>query len=63
MEPSPAPRESPAKAADKEIEPGSLSRFKALAGRLFAVDPERFREVRAEDEARRKAKRDSRNRS
>jgi len=57
MEPSPAPHEGPAKAAAKEIEPGSLSRFKALAGRLFAVDPTRFREELARDEEERRAKR------
>lgn len=57
MEPSPAPRESPAKAADTEASPGSLSRFKALAARLFAVDRTEFQEALARDEEERRAKR------
>jgi hypothetical protein len=57
MEPSPAPRESPAKAVDQKVEPGSLSRFKALAARLFATDPTRFKEALEKDEAERRAKR------
>jgi hypothetical protein len=56
MEPSPAPHEGPAKAADR-VDPGSLSRFKALAARLFAVDPARFKAALAKDEAERRAKR------
>jgi hypothetical protein len=51
------PTESPAKAVDKEAAPGSLSRFKTLAARLFRVDPEAFAEARAKDEAERRAKR------
>jgi uncharacterized tellurite resistance protein B-like protein len=57
MEPSPAPHESPAKAADKEVEPDSVSRFTRLAKHLFHVDPEAFKEVREKDEAQRRAKR------
>ena len=58
MEPSPAPHEGPAKAAESEAAtPGSLSRFKALTARLFAVDPVRFKKALAEDEAERRAKR------
>jgi hypothetical protein len=57
MEPSPAPHEGRAKAAESEVSPGSLSRFKALAVRLFAVDPARFKKALAEDQAGRRAKR------
>lgn len=57
MERSPAPHESPAKAADTEVSPGSMSRFKALAARLFAVEPKQFREALAKDEEERRAKR------
>lgn len=57
MDPSPAPHEGAAKAADTEVAPGSLSRFKTLAARLFAVDPERFKVTLAKDEAERRAKR------
>jgi len=57
MQPSPAPHEGPAKVAESEVSPGSLSRFKTLAARLFAVDPERFKKALAEDEAERRAKR------
>ena len=57
MEPSPAPREGPGKAAESEISPGSLSRFKTLAARLFAVKPKDFREALARDEEERRAKR------
>lgn len=56
MEPSQAPHESPAKAADP-VAPGPLSRFKALAAKLFHTDPETFREARVKDEAERRAKR------
>ena len=57
MEPSPAPHEQPAKAVDQKVPPGSLSRFKALARRLFAVDQGEFREALEKDEAERRAKR------
>jgi hypothetical protein len=57
MEPSPAPLKGPAKAAESETSPGSLSRFKTLAARLFAVDPERFKKALAEDGEERRAKR------
>lgn len=57
MQPSQAPPESPVKGADNEIIPGSLSRFKTLAARLFRVDPKAFAEARAKDEAERRAKR------
>jgi hypothetical protein len=57
MEQSPAPHEGPAKAAESETSPGSLSRFKTLAARLFAVDPNCFKNALAEDEAERRAKR------
>jgi hypothetical protein len=56
MEPSPAPHESPAKAADP-VEPGSLKRFQRLASRLFGVDAKAFGDVRKKDEAERRAKR------
>lgn len=57
MEPSPQPPESPAKAVDSVVKPGSLSRFKKLAAGLFGTDPARFREALAKDEAERRAKR------
>jgi len=57
MEPSPAPREGQGKAAESEISPGSLSRFKTLAARLFAVDQGRFKTALVEDEEERRAKR------
>lgn len=58
MEPSPQQRESPAKAAAKEpVASESLSRFKALARKLFAVDREEFREALEKDEKARRAKR------
>ena len=58
MEPSPAPHESPAKVAAKEkVEPGSLSRFKKLATRLFGVERTEFQEALEKDEAERRAKR------
>lgn len=57
MESSQAPHESPAKVADNEVEPGSMSRFRALAAKLFDTDPETFRDARAKDEAERRAKR------
>lgn len=57
MEPSPAPHERPAKAADNETGPGSLSRFKALAARLFAVDRKQFQNALEKDEEERRAKR------
>lgn len=57
MEPSPAPLKGPAKAAGSETSPGSLSRFKTLAARLFAVDRKEFQEALEQDEAERRAKR------
>jgi hypothetical protein len=57
MEPSPAPHEGTAKAADSGVAPGSLARFRKLASRLFGVDPKAFAEARATDEAERRAKR------
>ncbi len=57
MEPSPAQHEGTAKAAEREIGPGSLTRFRKLASRLFGVDPKAFAEARARDEAERRAKR------
>jgi hypothetical protein len=57
MEPSPAPHENPAKAADEKAPPGSLSRCKRLAARLFAVDQGEFRKALEKDEAERRAKR------
>ncbi len=56
MQPSQAPPESPAKAADP-VRPKSLSRFKALAAKLFDMDPETFQEARVKDEEERRAKR------
>jgi hypothetical protein len=58
MEPSPASPESPAKgAANEKVEPGSLSRFKRLAAKLFAVDREEFQKALEKDERERRAKR------
>ena len=58
MEPSPAPPESPAKDGDKErLERGSLSRFKTLAGLLFATDTENFKKALEKDKAERSVKR------
>lgn len=58
MELSPASPESPAKgAANEKIELGSLSRFKRLAARLFAVDREQFQQALEKDERERRAKR------
>lgn len=57
MEPSPAPPESHGAAVDKEAIRKSVSRFKALAGMLFAADPKRFREELDKDKAERRAKR------
>lgn len=58
MQPSPAPHESPAKVADSEkVEPGSLSRFKLLTRKLFAVDRKAFEQTLEKDEAERRAKR------
>lgn len=62
MEPSQAQHEGPAKAAESEAGPGSLSRFKALTARLFAVEPTRFRKALAKDEEERRQRR-SRSRS
>lgn len=53
MEPSPAQPESPAKVADKEVSPGSLSRFKALAKHLLGVGPAEYRTAAAKEEAER----------
>jgi hypothetical protein len=58
MEPSPAPHEGPAKAAES-VEPGSLSRFKTLARRLLAVDPSVFQEARTVDEEERRDRRNA----
>jgi len=58
MQPSPAPHESPAKAAGKEtVETGSLSRFRKLATRLFGVDRVEFQKALDKDEEERRAKR------
>jgi len=57
MEPSPAPHESPAKGAEKEVPLGSMSRFKRLAKGLFGVDRTEFQETLKKDEADRRAKR------
>ena len=57
MEPSPAQHEGPGKAADKEVSPGSVSRFRDLARRLFAVNREEFQETFRKDEEERRAKR------
>lgn len=57
MEPSPAPLESPAKAADKETNHGSLSRFKALTAKLFALDRAKFQGALKKDEEERREKR------
>jgi hypothetical protein len=54
---SPPPPERPAKAADQEVKPGSVSRFKALGARLFGVDREEFLELQRKDEEERRAKR------
>lgn len=58
MEPSPAQREGPVKdAANEPVESGSLSRFRALAKRLFSVDREEFVRALKNDERERRAKR------
>jgi len=57
MEPSPAPHESPGKAADKEVSRESMSRFRDLARRLFAVDRDEFQDALRKDEEERRAKR------
>lgn len=60
MESSPAPHEGPAKAAESEVNPGSLSRFKKVAERLFAVDPRAFQEAKTVDEEERRNRRKER---
>lgn len=57
MEPSPQQPERPAKDADSAVERGSLSRFKALTRKLFAVDREEFQDALRKDEQERRAKR------
>lgn len=58
MEPSPQPPESPAKvAANETVATGSLTKFKGLAKRLFAVDRTQFQEALEQDEKDRRAKR------
>jgi len=59
MESSPQQQhEIPAKgAASESAPPGSLSRFKKLAQKLFAVDREKFQEALRKDEEERRAKR------
>jgi hypothetical protein len=58
MEPLPAQHDSPAKAAAGEpVEPGSLSRFKRLAARLFSVNRDDFRKALEKDERERREKR------
>ena len=57
MKPSPPPPESPVKDVDKEVEPGSLSRFNDAAKHLFGVDQAEFREAYNKDEAERAKRR------
>lgn len=57
MEPSPQQHEQPGKDADKEVSPASVSRFKSLARKLFAVDRDEFHEALRKDEEERRAKR------
>ena len=58
MEPSPQQHESLAKvAANETVSPGSITKFKNLAKRLFAVDREEFRNALEQDEKERRAKR------
>jgi|GEM_PF-3385581 len=57
MSQSPAPPESPAKAAESPVEPGALPRFKQLAARLFGLDREAFREAEEADERERAQRR------
>ncbi len=59
MEPSPQQQhESPAKgAANEPVPPGSLSRFKKLARKLFAVDRDEFQKALLKVEEERRAKR------
>jgi hypothetical protein len=57
MEQSPAPPESPAKDVDKDVGPGSLTRFKRLAAGLFGLDRERFRASLKQDEGERAKRR------
>ena len=54
---SPPPPESPVKDVDRDVGPGSLSRFKNLASRLFGIDPERFRGALSADKAERAKRR------
>jgi hypothetical protein len=49
--------EGPAKAEAPTVEPGSLSRFKALTRKLFGVGRTEFEEAVEKDEAERRAKR------
>jgi hypothetical protein len=58
MEPSPAQHESPASGAGNErVESGSLSRFRQLAARLFAVDRDDFKRALEKDERERRTRR------
>jgi len=57
MEPSPAPHEGPAKAAESEPKESTLLRFKRLTTRLFGVNRDEFQEALKRDEAERRAKR------
>ena len=57
MSPSPAPTERPDKAAESVVEPGSLSRFKRLASRLFGVDRDAFAGALSADKKEREKRR------
>ena len=57
MQPSKAPPESQGKDEESGMKTGALSRFKALAGKLFDLDAPTFREERIKDEEKRLANR------
>ena len=57
MEPSPQQHEIPVKDAESATPTGSLTRFKELARRLFAVDRKEFQETLRKDEEERRVKR------
>lgn len=64
MEPSAQQHETPDRGEARElVEPGSVSRFTALAKRLFAVKRKDFEEALRKDEEERRDRRAKRGRS
>lgn len=57
MLPSPPPHESPVKAVEESVEPGSIARFRTLAARLFALDRASFGAAADADEKERAKRR------